>query len=166
LNGLLAALFWTSALASPEEPLLNSIEVNHEVAFKSVGFSYLEFQKEIIGTEIQYINGHDFSYGPLQVISSVSATESGGIWVGSGFYNQIDLKKSAQIGFSFVPGIYFQGEEVDLGGWLMFRSGVELIFPIGQSNSISFSYDHRSSGDIWPYNPGLETWQIRFRTYM
>ena len=166
MNGLLAALFWTSTLANPEKPLLDGLELNREVEFETIGYSKLEFQKEVIGGELQYIKAHNISYGPLQTISSFSATESGGLWFGHGFYNQIDFTNSVQIGLSFIPGLYLQGQEVDLGGWLMFRSGVELIIPLNTKKSLTFSYDHRSSGDIWSYNPGLETWQIRFRTYL
>ena len=39
----------------------------------------------------------------------------------------------------------------------MFRSGIELEFKLDNLWNISFAYDHRSSGDIWKYNPGLET---------
>ena len=42
----------------------------------------------------------------------------------------------------------------------MFRSGIELEYQIGNFWKISVAYDHRSSGDIWKYNPGLET--VRF----
>ena len=49
---------------------------------------------------------------------------------------------------------------MDLGGWLMFRSGIELEYKIGKLWNMSIAYDHRSSGDLWKYNPGLET--IRF----
>ena len=43
----------------------------------------------------------------------------------------------------------------------MFRSGIEVGMKVNESWSISMAYDHRSSGDLWKYNPGLETWQIR-----
>ena len=39
----------------------------------------------------------------------------------------------------------------------MFRSGIELEYQIGKLWNMSIAYDHRSSGDLWKYNPGLET---------
>ena len=39
----------------------------------------------------------------------------------------------------------------------MFRSGVELEYKVSSDWNISVGYDHRSSGDIWEYNPGMET---------
>ena len=53
-----------------------------------------------------------------------------------------------------------KNNEEDLGGWLMFRSGVELEYFINANWAISLGYDHRSSGDLWEYNPGLETVKI------
>ena len=39
----------------------------------------------------------------------------------------------------------------------MFRSGVELEYKVNYDWHVALSYDHRSSGDIWKYNPGMET---------
>ena len=44
----------------------------------------------------------------------------------------------------------------------MFRSGVELEYTIDRHWKVSLGYDHRSSGDIWEYNPGMETIKISF----
>ena len=56
-----------------------------------------------------------------------------------------------------MPGFYLKGDEVDLGGWIMFRSGVEIMLDVDEKYTLSFGFDHRSSGDIWKYNPGMET---------
>ena len=42
----------------------------------------------------------------------------------------------------------------------MFRSGLELEYNIDPRWKVSLCYDHRSSGDIWEYNPGMETIKI------
>ena len=59
-----------------------------------------------------------------------------------------------------VAGIYLKNQEVNLGGWLMFRSGIELGYHLTKDLVIAVGYDHRSSGDIWKYNPGMETIQF------
>ena len=41
----------------------------------------------------------------------------------------------------------------------MFRSGLELEYTIDLVGGYHY-YDHRSSGDIWEYNPGMETIKI------
>ena len=61
------------------------------------------------------------------------------------------------VNFNFdLPGIYVKNSEEDLG-WIMFRSGIELEYSINNHWKISIGYDHRSSGDLWKYNPGMET---------
>jgi hypothetical protein len=166
VNGLLAAIFWTSAVINPQASIIDSISAKPSEVFTSTGLALLEYQKEIIGTEIQFDFGHKFTNGPLQRITSVSLTDQLGTWVGHGFYNEIEIPNNFSFGFSFLPGLYHQVDEVDLGGWIMFRSGVQLNYDFSEEFSISFCYDHRSSGDIWDFNPGLETWQIKFRSYI
>ena len=100
-------------------------------------------------------------YGPLKPIFSASLTDQNGFWIGAGFENQLRIIDNISATFSFMPGIYSQGQEEDLGGWLMFRSGIGLRYDYSDQMGISIIYDHRSSGDIWDYNPGMETMQIK-----
>ena len=65
------------------------------------------------------------------------------------------------LALSFIPGVYDAGNDENLGGWLMFRSGIELGYSISEDWRVSLAYDHRSSGDLWVYNPGMETLQIK-----
>lgn len=93
-----------------------------------------------------------------------SVTDKGGAWVGVGLYQQFDFKVAgvpAFAGFSFAPGAYMQGQDIDLGFPLEFRSGLELGVQLGEDWQLSLSYDHRSNGDIASWNPGLETIQLR-----
>ena len=55
-----------------------------------------------------------------------------------------------------------KNDEEDLGGWIMFRSGIELEYSLNNDWKISIGYDHRSSGDIWEYNPGMETVENKY----
>ena len=166
MNGLLAAIFWTSAVINPNGSIANSLAVERAEEFTSYGLSVLEYQNQEVGSGIQLNFGHDTTYGPLQRMTSVSLTDQVGFWVGHGFYNEIDLFDKFSAGFSFVPGLYNRANEVDLGGWLMFRSGLQVNYNISEKYSVSVSFDHRSSGDIWEFNPGLETWQIKLRSYL
>ena len=161
MNGALAALFLSSALLDPEVSILDNYGLSENIPFQTVGIGKLEFQKEWIGSDYQFTVADRRGYGPLQRTHSLSITDHYGLWVGTGFNNPIALNNRLLVRFSFLPGVYQQGGEVDLGGWLMFRSGVELEFSLSEVISLSVSYDHRSSGDLWPYNPGLESWQIR-----
>ncbi len=93
-----------------------------------------------------------------------SITDKGGAWLGLGLYQQFDFNLGGApvfAGFSFAPGVYMQGNEVDLGFPLEFRSGVEIGVRLGEDWRVSLSYDHRSNGDISSVNPGMETLELR-----
>ena len=141
-------------------PIKNGFPNTIAFPYEKITFSSVEFQDKIIGSEIQYSYYLDRKYGPVQPGYSVSITDEGGLWLGSGFIKKVNFTNNFSLNFDFFPGIYIQNNEVDLGGWLMFRSGIELEHKLGSHWNISIAYDHRSSGDIWRYNPGLET--IRF----
>ena len=99
-------------------------------------------------------------------LTSPSITDENGLWIGSGFIRRVNLIDNIYINFDFFPGLYIQNDEENLGGWLMFRSGIELEFKLDNLWNISFAYDHRSSGDIWKYNPGLETIKLSLSRYI
>ena len=161
VNGALAVAFWASTLLNPNYPLLDGFSERVEARQGTVSMSVLEFQREVVGTEIGYSQTAHIAYGPIQPIWMTTITDDGGLWAGLGAYNNIKFTDDIFSAFYFIPGIYVGLEEVNLGGWLMFRSGIEVGMQIDERWSISMAYDHRSSGDLWEYNPGLETWQIR-----
>ena len=161
MNGILAAVFWSSTFLNTENSILNGLEIKESTEFETIGLSMLEFEKERSGYEIQYLIGTKRAFGPLQATSSFSITDRSAIWFGYGFTNTINISEKVGLKFNFIPGFYHSGNDVDLGGWIMFRSGLEVGIEAGSNFFLSISYDHRSSGDIWPYNPGLESIQIR-----
>ena len=93
-----------------------------------------------------------------------SITDKGGAWLGFGLYQQFDINVGglpAFAGFSFAPGLYMPGDDVDLGLPIEFRSGIEFGVRFAEDWQVSLSYDHRSNGDISRVNPGIETLQLR-----
>ena len=160
MNGVIAAAFWTSALLHPNYSLLDGLDRQKVNSYRAASMSVVQFQKENIGYEISLAETKSFSYGPLQPVILASITDRGGFWAGYGFYNEIETTMPISVGFSFLPGIYEAGAEVDLGGWLMFRSAVHLNYDISELWRLSLIYDHRSSGDLWEFNPGMETVQL------
>ena len=159
-GGIYAILFSIATITSAENPVRNGFPKIITQPYEKITFSKVEFQDKIVGSELQYSHYLDRKYGPIQPGYSISVTDQGGLWLGSGFIKKVNLDKNIRLNFDFFPGIYIQSKEVDLGGWLMFRSGIELEYKIGKLWHVSIAYDHRSSGDLWKYNPGLET--IRF----
>ncbi len=156
-GGIYAVLFSISTIISAENPVKNGFPNVFTHPYEKITSSMVEFQDRIIGSELQYSYYLDRKYGPLQPGYSISVTDQGGIWLGSGFIRKVNLNNVINFNFDFFPGIYVKNSEEDLGGWLMFRSGIELEYSINRYWKISLGYDHRSSGDLWEYNPGMET---------
>ena len=159
MNGVIAFAFWSSTFLNPDAPILEGLTVREVPGFMQLGVSSVHFQKETIGSELAFYNGENYAFGPLQPFLSASITNDGGAWLGYGFVNSIEVSDQFGFKFKFAPGAYMAGQEVDLGGWLMFKSGIELEYSLSDWK-FSVGYDHRSSGDIWEYNPGMETLQL------
>ena len=159
-GGIYAVLFSVSTILSFENPIKNGFPEGLAESYAKYSLSNVEFQNEIVGKEFQYSFYENKRFGPLQRGQSISVTDQGGIWVGYGFIRKVRLSNAFNFNFDFFPGVYLKNNEEDLGGWLMFRSGLELEYTINPNFKVSLCYDHRSSGDIWEYNPGMETIKI------
>ncbi len=157
MDGLYAVFFLISTLISSENPLANGFNQTEAEEYHKVSLSRVEFQNRVVGNETQYSYYLENKLGPLQPSYSISVTDQGGLWGGVGFIRKVRVNDHFDFNFDFYPGIYIRGMEEDLGGWLMFRSGVELDYKVNDYWNLSIGYDHRSSGDIWKYNPGMET---------
>ena len=161
-GGIYAVLFSVSTILSFENPIKNGFPEGPAESYAKYSLSNVEFQNEIVGKEFQYSFYENKRFGPLQRGQSISVTDQGGIWVGYGFIRKVRLSNTFHFNFDFFPGVYLKNNEEDLGGWLMFRSGLEMEYTIDPRWRVSLCYDHRSSGDIWEYNPGMETIKISF----
>ena len=159
-GGIYAVLFSISTILSYENPIRNGFQPSITESYTKYTWSDLEFQNNIIGKEIQYSFYEEKKFGPLQRGQSISITDQGGLWAGVGFIRKVELSDAFNFNFDFFPGVYIKNGEENLGGWLMFRSGIELEYGISDNWRISLGYDHRSSGDLWDYNPGMETIKI------
>ncbi len=161
-GGIYAVLFSVATITSPQNPIRNGFPETYTQSFEKITLSKVEFQNKIVGNEFQYTNFINKKLGPIQPGYSISVTDQGGLWFGAGFIKKIGINDKFNFNLNFLPGIYLQNNEEDLGGWIMFRSGVELEYKPNSRWAISVSYDHRSSGDIWRYNPGMETISLSF----
>ena len=161
-GGIYAILFSISTVISAENPIKNGFPENIAEGYTKYSLSNVEFQEKIVGKEIQYSFYENKKFGPLQRAQSISVTDQGGLWVGYGFIRKVKLSETLNFNFDFFPGIYIRNGEENLGGWIMFRSGIELEYSLDDYWKMSLGYDHRSSGDIWDYNPGMETLKVSF----
>lgn len=125
--------------------------------------SKVEFQEDIIGSEI-YV-GYDFgtAYGPFQPTFGGSVTDLGDVWVGIGakWTTQSLSNSPFFVEASLIPGYYAQDDGPDIGGSLQFRSILGAGFAFDNGVTVLASYDHRSNADTQDINPGLETIALR-----
>ena len=159
-GGIYAVLFSISTVLSYENPIKNGFPEGITKSYIKHSLSAVEFQNKIVGQEVQYSFFENKKFGPLQRGRSISLTDQGGLWLGYGFIRKVELNHAFNFNFDFFPGVYVKNNEEDLGGWIMFRSGIELEYSLNTDWKISVGYDHRSSGDIWKHNPGMETIKI------
>ena len=159
-GGIYAVLFSISTILSYENPVKNGFPLSITESYVKHSISAVEFQNKFVGQEVQYSFYESKKFGPLQRGRSISLTDQGGLWLGYGFIRKVEFNHALNFNFDFFPGVYIKNNEEDLGGWIMFRSGIELEYSINTDWKISLGYDHRSSGDIWKYNPGMETVKI------
>lgn len=165
MDGRLTVLFWLLSIPSGEVTT-NELSVNRaDTTGRAVlSAGTLEFGGTTIGQELRYTYMFDQKKGRFNPTFDVSITDEGGLWVGAGLYQQFDIEIGQQtffVGSTFAPGLYIQGNEVDLGFPIEFRSGLEVGMRFDNDWQVSLYYDHRSNGDIVAVNPGMETLQLR-----
>jgi hypothetical protein len=100
--------------------------------------------------------------GPFGHAAGLSLGERGEIWAGYGatwrtgfgggpFYAELHA----------MTGLYEAGDGLDLGGPIVFRSGLELGWEAASGWRLGLAYDHRSNAGLYDRNPGVETVQLR-----
>ena len=157
--GLVAGLIDMGANHCPDRGCL----ARHEVQpYSSVALGETVFQENSIGEEVYFRRDTRHAYGPFQTIYGLSATSDGELWGGIGpAYRMSIANDSLFVQFHAMAGLYAEGDGVDLGGPIQFRSGVELGYQAPRGMRVSFGVDHRSNAGIYSTNPGLETWHLR-----
>lgn len=124
----------------------------------SLGETY--FQDESYGTEFYVRRDTALAYGPFQVTYGLSLTDTNDAWVGVG--QSWDTTFGAgYLELHAMPGIYIQGDGIDLGGPVEFRSGIELGYEARNGMRFGLGYDHRSNAGLYGSNMGLETVHLR-----
>jgi lipid A 3-O-deacylase len=90
---------------------------------------------------------------------SVSSREAHWVGIGQTYLASTD-NSPVMIELHAMTGLYDAGNGHDLGGFIAFRSGADLIYETGGGVRYALSYDHRSHVGIYPDNPGVETVQL------
>ncbi len=135
---------------------------NEVQPYTSLAISDVVFRGETVGVEAYFRHETRHSSGPFQFAYGASITSDDAVWVGLGattIFHTPDDRWYAQ--FHVMPGLYEQGNGEDLGGPIIFRSGVEFGYQNLQGTRLGLSFDHRSNAGLYSSNPGLETVQFR-----
>ena len=168
MDGTLAVIFLATSLTDmvlsdcPTGCLARS-EAPAQIAYQ-VG--EVAFQDDDIGTEV-YLGYHlGYKAGPFQPSFGLSVTQDGSTWAGAGARWTSEQVLGGPVFFeaSLMPGFYVQGDGVDLGGNLQFRSRLGVGVKLSDTAAVSVGYDHRSNADTDRTNPGLEVLSLRFTT--
>jgi hypothetical protein len=100
--------------------------------------------------------------GPFGQAAGFSVGQKGEVWAGYGATYSIPLGLTGfYIEFHLMPGVYLSNGGFDLGGWLEFRSGIEVGYETASGWRYALGYDHRSNGGTFKKNPGMETMHLR-----
>ena len=127
-------------------------------------FSAGEFDdRNAVGdTEIYFRYDLGHRIGPFGRAIGFSIAEQGEVWLGFGhtYFWQPD-RSPFYAELHAMTGLYEDNGGFDLGGPIVFRSGIELGYENRAGWRYALSYDHRSNADLYSNNPGVETYMFR-----
>ncbi|WP_300514088.1 acyloxyacyl hydrolase [Aliiroseovarius sp.] len=133
-----------------------------EAARYSIASGALHSQDVWDGGELYLRYDLPVSYGPFQPVVGASVSDRTDLWLGAGFASTVAFGDSGWYAQgSLMPGLYAQGDGVDLGHVIEFRSGIELGYEARSGMRIGLSYDHRSNASLDPVNPGVDLFSVR-----
>lgn len=93
----------------------------------------------------------------------VMGTSRGGAWVGGGVSYTHRLADGAVfLRGTFMPGLYRAGGDIELGGPVVFATGLEVGTQLANGANLSLLVEHRSNAGLYGENPGLDTLSIAY----
>jgi hypothetical protein len=101
--------------------------------------------------------GSSFNAVPgLSPMAGLEGDTEGALYVYGGVLYDWKFSPKWALVPSFGIGAYHQGDSVDLGGALEFRSALELDYSITPASAIGVQLNHKSNAHIYDHNPGTE----------
>ncbi len=139
----------TAAHAQERPPTVTS----HLVPYVGVGGVLDSDRNAQFGVEYRW---HDVLWG-LRPTIGLNVDNDAAIYGYGGLSWDLPLGRSFYVTPSFMIGAYSHGDSKDLGGWLEFRSGIEVAYAFKDGSRIGIAFNHVSNADVYDDNPGLET---------
>lgn len=113
--------------------------------------------------------GIEYRFRPLEIKSvslvpavGVSTTEEENAWIYAGLRFDWEVSEHWVVTPHFAVSLYDAGEAKDLGGPVEFRSGLEVSYRFGRSSRVGILFYHLSNADIYPDNPGANTFALKW----
>ncbi|MDX1645364.1 MAG: acyloxyacyl hydrolase [Thermoanaerobaculia bacterium] len=82
--------------------------------------------------------------------------ESGG-YLFAGARRDFDLSERWGLSLGFAAGAFEEGDGLDLGGTVEFRSSIELFLRLGERSRLGIDFYHLSNAGIYDSNPGANS---------
>ena len=156
---LAAGLIDMGANYCPNDGCLTRRDVQ---SYASISAGQTVFQEDTVGEEIYFRRDTSIANGPFQLTYGFSASSDGELWGGAGYaYTLSNRQQNLFMQLHVMTGLYEEGDGVDLGGPIEFRSGLEVGYQSKSGVRFGLSVDHRSNAGLYSNNPGLETVQFR-----
>jgi len=159
---LLAALA-CAVLVSLGERAAAQVAFNETPAVISAGAGWYDFfhqENQAADFRLEYRHGDDFLF--LKPWGGVEVTTDGSVWGGIGVLVDITFFDSLVLTGSFAPGLWAEGDGLDLGHVVEFRSQVELGYQFENQSRLSLSFSHTSNANLDDTNPGVEVLSVYY----
>lgn len=95
--------------------------------------------------------------------AGLMASDRGAAWIGAGISYTHHLAGDALfLRGSFMPGLYRAGNDIPLGGPLVFATGLEIGAQMSETSRLSLLFEHRSNAGLYGENPGLDSVSVNY----
>jgi len=123
------------------------------IAFSAGEFDVFDENHPAVGVEWRGYNIED----GLHPIVGAQADIDKDVYGYGGFGWNIPVSEKVAVTPSLAVGAYHNGNGLDLGGGLEFRSAIEGSYKLKNDSLVGLSLNHISNGGIHDTNPGAET---------
>jgi hypothetical protein len=158
--GLLVALcgLWLGAAASRADDGLKD-----DPPFLSMGGGYVDpYRRRNVATEFRFEYRTDWKLWIVKPFVGASVNTDRAYHIFGGVLMDIYLGDRIVVTPSFAPGYYDNGNGLNLGHHVEFRSALEISYRFDNRARLGFGYSHVSNAHLSQQNPGVETAFIMF----
>ena len=167
-NGAIGFIFaiWAYLAADLDDPFARSLGDRSFAV--SVGQTYVSRDRNSREFRLSYLSPQRI--GPVQMMWDASISDRGGVYLGYGGHLERDFSIGSVPAFasaSVLTGVWHQGDDVDLGFPIEFRTDLEVGVVMGDVWRIGIVTEHRSNMRIGGtfgdpvVNNGLESLSLR-----